>query len=185
MIIRKITTLAAAGCSVALLAGCAGGSSTATTTTSRMAEAAAPGMKEAASAATDAAIKSALPTVDTTAAQALLSPDETLQTVSFPETGSTTVSGKIEGYKSTVYAVPAVAGQTLSVEMTTKSTSAYFNVKDVRDTSGAAVHSGETEGAKATISVSADTTYLIQPFLVRAVARRGSTADYTLTISRK
>jgi hypothetical protein len=37
---------------------------------------------------------------------------------------------------------------------------------------------------KATISVPAD-IYLIDPFLNRAVARSGKTADYQLTISRQ
>jgi hypothetical protein len=126
-----------------------------------------------------------LPPVNTAAAQALLSPDQMLQTVNFPEAGTTTVAGKIEGYRAAAYAVPAMAGQTLTVVMTTRSTSAYFNVRDVRDQSGAAIHRGESDGLTATIRVPADTTYLIDPYLVRAVARRGSTADYTLTITRQ
>jgi hypothetical protein len=183
MIGLKTLTFAAVGCSLALLAGCGSGSSAGTATAPRTAEAAAPAATEAATAAK--AATTGLPAVDTAAAQALISPDQTLQTVSFPETGTTTVSGRIEGYKSVAYAVPAKAGQTLTVTMTTKSTSAYFNVRDVRNQSGAAVHRGEVDGPKATISVPADTTYLIDPYLVRAVARRGSTADYTLTISRQ
>ncbi|MFO1156576.1 MAG: hypothetical protein U1E43_07350 [Rhodospirillales bacterium] len=149
-----------------------------------MAEAAAPAATDAATAAAKAAI-TGLPAVNTAAAQALLSPDQTLQTVDFPETGTTTVAGRIEGNKSVAYAVPARAGQKLTVTMTTSSTSAYFNIKDVRDQSGAAVHRGDVDGPNATISVPADTTYLIDPYLVRAAASRDSTADYTLTISRK
>jgi hypothetical protein len=131
------------------------------------------------------AVPQGLPAVNTAAAQALLSADQTLQTVSFPDTGTTTVSGRIDGYKSVAYAVPARTGQTLTVTMTTPSTSASFNVRDVRDQSGQAVHRGDVDGLTATVAVPADTTYLIDPYLVRAVARRGSTADYTLTISRK
>jgi hypothetical protein len=164
--------------SIVLLSACAGGSSGGTGATTAPAPAA-PAVQAPAAPA------KALPSVDTAAAQALLSPDQTLQTVSFPETGSTTVSGKIVGSKSVAYAVPAKAGQTLTVSLATKSTSAYVNVKDVRDQSGAAVHRGEIDGPKATIRVPADTTYLIDPFLVRAVARRGGTADYTLTIGRQ
>ena len=164
--------------SLAVLASCAGGSSGGTAASTPVPSA------TVAQAAPAAAAKG-LPPVNTAAAQALLSPDQTLQTVNFPEAGTTTVSGKIAGYKSVAYAVPAKAGQTLTVTMTTRSTPAYFNVRDVRDQSGAAVHRGETDGQKATIAVPADTTYLIDPFLERAVARRGSSADYTLNITRQ
>lgn len=163
--------------SLAVLTSCGGGSSGGTATGT-------PTPSAPVAQAPVVATK-ALPPVNTAAAQALLSPDQTLQTVNFAETGTTTVSGKIVGYKSVAYAVPARAGQTLTVTMATASTSAYFNVRDVRDQSGAAVHIGETGGPRAMISVPADTTYLIDPFLVRAVARRGSTADYTLTITRQ
>jgi hypothetical protein len=165
--------------SLAVLSACSGGSSGGSGTT-----AAAPSAPVAQAPAVPAAPKG-LPMVDTAAAQALLSADQTLQTVSFPDTGSTTVSGRIVGYKSVAYAVPAKAGQTLTVTMTTASSSASFNVRDVRDQSGAAVHRGEVDGPKAVVSVPADTTYLIDPFLERAVARRGSSADYTLTIGRQ
>lgn len=174
MIMRRFLPVAGLFASLLVLSACGGGSSGGhATATSAPVATAAP------------AASKGLPAVDTAAAQAMLSPDQTLQTLNFPETGTTTVTGRIAGYKSVVYAVPAKAGQTLTVTMATASTSAYFNVKDVRDQSGAAVHRGEVDGAKATIAVPADTTYLIDPFLVRAVARRGSTADYTLTITRQ
>lgn len=159
--------------------GSSGGSGAATSVQTASAPTTAPAVPAQASGA------KALPTVDTAAAQSLLSQDQTLQAVSFADSGSTTVSGTIQGSKSVAYAVPAKAGQTLTVKMTTTSTSAYFNVRDVRDQSGAAVHRGEIDGSEAIIYVPADTTYLIDPYLVRAVARRGSTASYTLTITRK
>lgn len=173
MNIRKARPLAGLVVSLLVLSACAGGSTSST-----------PAPSSTSGAPVHAAAKG-LPAVDTAAAQALLSPDQTLQTVSFAETGTTTISGRIVGYTSVAYAVPARAGQTLTVVISTASTSAYFNVKDVRDQSGAAVHRGEMDGAKATIAVPADTTYVIDPYLVRAVARRGSAADYTLTISRQ
>ena len=173
--LHRTVPLAAAILALGALSACGGGSSGGTT---------AP-MTTAPVAQAPAAAARGLPAVNTQAAQALLTPEQTLQVVNFPETGTTTVSGRIVGYQSTAYAVPARAGQTLTVTMSTASTSAYFNVKDVRDQSGAAVHIGETAGPRAAIAVPADTTYLIDPFLVRAVARRGSTADYTLTITRQ
>ena len=168
---------------VAFVSACSGGSSGGTGATTSLPTSSAPTAAPAVPA--QASVAKALPTVDTAATQSLLSQDQTLQAVNFAESGSTTVSGTIQGYKSVAYAVPAKAGQTLTVKMTTTSTSAYFNVRDVRDQSGAAVHRGEIDGSEAIISVPADTTYLIDPYLVRAVARRGSTATYTLTITRK
>ena len=127
-----------------------------------------------------------LPMADTAGAQRLLSPDETLQTLDFPESGTKTLSGRIEGDKSVSYALPIRKGQRLEVTMDTKSTSAYFNVQDVKDTSGAALFAGEASGTNtASIRATADTTYVLRPYLNRAVARRGSSADYTLKIERQ
>ena len=131
-------------------------------------------------------LTSGLPPVDTAAAQRLLSPDETLQTLDFPESGTRTLSGRIEGYKSVIYALPIRKGQRLEVTMDTKSSSAYFNIQDVKDPSGAALFAGELSGTNtALIRATADTTYVLRPYLNRAVARRGSTADYTFKIERQ
>jgi 2-keto-3-deoxy-6-phosphogluconate aldolase len=127
-----------------------------------------------------------LPQVDMAAAQRILSPDETLQTLDFPETGTKTVSGRIEGYKSVAYALPIRKGQRLEVTMDTKSTSAYFNIIDTKDTSGAALFAGELSGTNtALIRATEDATYILRPYLNRAVARRGSSADYTFKIERQ
>lgn len=129
---------------------------------------------------------SGLPMIDTAAAQRLLSPDETLQTLNFAESGSQIVSGQIVGRQSSSYAIPLRAGQTLDVTMDTPSDSTYFNIQDARDQSGAAVFAGENATARyASIRASADATYVIRPFLNRAVARRGSTTNYTLKIERQ
>lgn len=131
------------------------------------------------------AMAGGLPSIDTAAAQRLLSPDETLQTLNLPATGGQTVTGRVEGYRSAAYAIPLRAGQTLDVTMDTPSDSAYFNIQDAKDQSGAAVFAGETAAARyASIRASSDATYVIRPFLNRAVARRGSTANYTLKIER-
>jgi len=113
-----------------------------------------------------------------------LGPDETLQRIPVQTGVPVTVNGKINGYKSNVYAVTIGAGQSLNVKFDTRSTSAYFNVIDGADGSGAALHRSEVDGKVATVTATRPTTYLIQPFLVRAVARRGRTAEYTLTITR-
>jgi hypothetical protein len=127
-----------------------------------------------------------LPAIDTAAAQGILSPDEQLQTLDFPASGTKTVSGRIEGYKTTAFALPVSKGQRLEVEMDTPSSSAYFNVYDAQDHSGAALFAGEREGTStALIRVAEDATYVIRPYLVRAVARRGSSAKYTFKIERQ
>lgn len=126
-----------------------------------------------------------LPAADAAAAQRLLSPDETLQTLTFPPSGSTTASGRIMGYASPAYAVPVAAGQTLVVIMESPSDNAYFNVHDAADSSGAAVFRGEVEGRTARISAPADMTYVIRPFQPQAMARRNETASYSFTIERR
>lgn len=127
-----------------------------------------------------------LPKLDLAAAKGLLTPDETLQTLDFPETGAKTLSGRIVGYKTAVYALPIRKGQRLDVTMDTKSSSAYFNIQDVKDTSGAALFAGETAATNtAVVRASEDATLLLRPYLNRAVARRGSSADYTFKIERK
>jgi len=131
-------------------------------------------------------VSSGLPAVDTVAAQRLLSPDETLNTLDFPASGTKTLSGRIEGYKSVAYALPVRKGQRLEVTMESPSTSAYFNIQDAKDTSGAALFAGETEGTNtALLRVQEDATYVLRPFLVRAAARRGASADYTFKIERQ
>lgn len=115
-----------------------------------------------------------------------LSSDETLQTLDFPASGTKTLSGRIEGYKTVAYALPVRQGQRLEVTMESPSSSAYFNIYDAKDTSGAALFAGETAGTDpALIRVNGDATYVIRPFLVRAVARRGQSANYTLKIERQ
>lgn len=139
----------------------------------------------AATGAGTSAMTGGLPSIDTGAAQRLLSPDETLQTLNLPATGGQTVSGRVEGYRSVAYAIPLRAGQTLDVTMDTPSDSAYFNIQDAKDPSGAAVFAGEASNARyGSVRASTDTTYVIRPYLNRAVARRGSQANYTLKIER-
>jgi hypothetical protein len=127
-----------------------------------------------------------LPRVDTAAAQRLLTPDESLQTLDFPTSGTKTLSGRVQGYQTVVYALPIRQGQRLEVTMDTPSDSAYFNIVDAKDTSGAALFAGEATNTRtALIRATEDATYLLRPYLNRAVARRGSSADYTFKIERQ
>lgn len=104
--------------------------------------------------------------------------------VTFARTGSTTVQGQVSGDTAPVYAVPVAAGQTLTATFASPSANLYFNVSDAADHSGAALHRGEVDGATATLKAERDTTFVIQPYQPRAMARRGETAPFTLTVSR-
>ena len=136
-------------------------------------------------AAAPAQVAVTLPAVDTTAVQARLTPDNTLEVLNFDAVGTTTASGEIKGYKAPVYAVPVAAGQTLVVAFKSANTSLYMNVTDAADASGAAVHRGEVDGPNATLTAAKDTTYLLQPFMVRAAARRGESGPFEITVTRK
>ena len=125
------------------------------------------------------------PVVDQAALKALLSPDETLEVVTLDPAGAASVSGEVKGYKAPVYAVPVAAGQTLVVAFASANTSLYMNVTDAADASGAAVHRGEVDGPNATLTAAKDTTYLLQPFMVRAAARRGESGPFEITVTRK
>ena len=114
-----------------------------------------------------------------------LSQDETLRRIAVPANGSISIKGTIEGYKHEVYAISIGVGETLTVRFDTRSTSAYFNVIDASDASGAAIHRGEVDGKSALVKAARPMTYLIQPYLVRAVARRGARAGYTFSIARQ
>lgn len=125
-----------------------------------------------------------MPQPNATAAQALLSSDETLESLDFPRQGTRTVQGQIKGYRSTAYAVPVSSGQTVTVTLASKINAAGFNVYDVGKAQEA-VHRGEAQGLSATLHATTDTTFVIRPYLMRSVARRGTVAAYTLTVDRQ
>lgn len=125
----------------------------------------------------------AAPALDKAALQGLLTPDETLEVVSLDAAGAASVSGEVKGYKAPVYAVPVAMGQTLSVAFEPSNSNLYFNVVDAADTSGAAVHRGEVDGASASITTSKAGVYLIKPFQPRATARRGEAGTFKLTLA--
>lgn len=74
-------------------------------------------------------------------------------------------------------------GERLRVSFQSKSQSAYFNIIDEADPSGAAVFVGQINASRETvITAAADGVYLLQPYLVRALARRGKSASYVFDI---
>ncbi|MCA9410786.1 MAG: META domain-containing protein [Candidatus Omnitrophica bacterium] len=128
-------------------------------------------------------VGSEMPPVDIEGARALLSEDETLKILGVTiDQGLVLNDKKIEGYKSEAYAVAVPGNTRLRVEMASKNPSTYYNIHDVRDQSGAAVHRSDVDGSVAVINVAVPTTYLIRPYLFRNAAREGKTADYTLWV---
>lgn len=99
-------------------------------------------------------------------------------------TSSATVQGKLQGNKVEArdYVVRAGAGQTMTVQMDTKSTSTYFNV--LPPGSDEALFRGEmADGSKWTGVLPASCDYRVRVFLNRAAARQGKSSAYTLKIS--
>lgn len=112
-----------------------------------------------------------------------LSPDETRVEVQLPKTGVKVLKGKIRGYKATVFALRVRQGQDLKVSFESRSDSAFFNIVDESDSSGAALFVGQNTTAKSIeMPIAADGTYLLQPYLVRSVARRGKQVDFLMKI---
>lgn len=126
-----------------------------------------------------------LPPADMAAAQRLVSADETLQVLSFPAAGSVMVSGVVDGYKSPAYLVPAAAGQSLALVLSSRSPNAYFNVHDAADSSGQALFNGNTGERTATLTAARAMTFVIRPFQPRASARRGERVPYDLEVARR
>jgi hypothetical protein len=139
----------------------------------------------AGSANTGGSAAVSLPQPDVAAAERLISPDETLQTLTFPAEGSTSVNGRVVGYKTVSYAVPVAQGQRLEVELRSDSSNAYFNIHDAADSSGAAVFNGNTGARVARLTAPRDMTFVIRPFQPRASARRGESFEYTFLIDRR
>lgn len=99
-------------------------------------------------------------------------------------TSSATVQGKLQGNKVETrdYVVRAGAGQTMTVQMETKSTSTYFNV--LPPGSDEALFRGEmADGPTWTGALPASGDYRVRIFLNRAAARQGKSSAYTLKIS--
>jgi hypothetical protein len=136
--------------------------------------------------ARDAGVRPALPVVDWVAAKGRRGPGERLEVLAFPDPGTRTVGGQIEGESTTVYAVPARAGQRIEVSMASTDPGASFEILDARrrdDWGPLATASGE--GAGAGIFVPLDGTYLVRPHVTRPALERTAAADYVLTIARR
>jgi len=103
------------------------------------------------------------------------------ETVQFA-TGATSAQlrGSIRGSAGVDYRISARAGQTLAVTMKSSNASSYFNINPPG--SDAAMFIGSTKGSEAAVALPTDGTYVVRVYLMRNAARRGETAQYTLTV---
>lgn len=127
----------------------------------------------------------AAPTASADAARAMLGAEETLETLDLGTAGTRTVEGEIRGYRTTAYAVAMQPGQVLEVRMQSSSRTPGFNVFDVAQPQGPAIHRGETQGRSARLTARSATTFVIRPYAPRAFARRGAIFRYSLAVTRR
>lgn len=100
--------------------------------------------------------------------------------VSFPAgSNGTTLGGKIVGDDAVRYVLEARAGQRMAVEMMTTNASAYFNITAPGATE--AMHIGSIVGNSFDGILPAGGGYAIEVYLMRNAARRGETADFTIS----
>jgi hypothetical protein len=100
--------------------------------------------------------------------------------VSFPAgSNGTTLAGAITGDDDVRYSLGATAGQRMTVEMATTNASAYFNIT----APGAieALHIGSVAGNSFSGILPASGTYTVEVYLMRNAARRGETAEFTIS----
>ncbi len=125
------------------------------------------------------------PEPNTSAAQRMLSLDETLETPSFAANGGTVVDATIDGYKTAVYVIGLVKGQHLTVQLESDNPNVYFDVLEPTfGGSSAKIFSTEAACRGARIHARSDTTYVIRPFLAKSLAERNASVRYTLCINR-
>ena len=102
------------------------------------------------------------------------------------KTGAT-ISGAIKGYATMHYFVGATAGQTMTVNLQSKSTSTYFNIFAPGKIPGQdeAMFIGDTGGSSFVGVLPATGDYVIQVYLYRNAARRNESASFKLGIEIK
>lgn len=90
------------------------------------------------------------------------------------------VSGRITGDETVDYTLRAKAGQTLHAKLKADSAMAYFNVLPP-GSSGEAIFIGSTLGDTFEGKLEQDGEYTVRVYQMRAGARRGESAQYTLS----
>lgn len=97
-----------------------------------------------------------------------------------------TLSGGVKGYDSANFLIGAKAGQEMKVSFRPSNASCYINVWPPGQRpggSGSAIFIGSTEGNEFGGTLSQDGTYMVQAYLMRNEARRGTTCKFDLVVS--
>lgn len=92
-----------------------------------------------------------------------------------------TIKGHLKGRETIDYVLRARAGQTMTVNLKTSHTGAYFNVLPP-GSDNEAIFIGQIGGKHFEGKLPKDGDYKIRVYLVRAAARRSESAKYTLTV---
>ena len=95
-------------------------------------------------------------------------------------TTSSTIKGTIKGDSSVDYKIGARAGQTLNVRLQSSNSSNYFNV--IVPGADSAMFVGSMSGNSFTGTLPSSGDYTVRVYLMRNAARRGESANYTLTV---
>lgn len=103
------------------------------------------------------------------------------ETVHFaPGTSGSTLKSQVKGYNSVQYSLGVKAGQKMSVQLDSSNASLYFNI--TAPAASAALYNGSIDGNGTTVTIPSSGNYVIDVYLMRNAARRGETANYTLTL---
>jgi len=94
---------------------------------------------------------------------------------------SAQLHGSIKGGGSTEYTLNARAGQALAVALAPTNASLNFNIN--APGSKESMFIGSVQGAKASVVLPADGSYVVQVYLMRNAARRDESASYTLDVA--
>jgi hypothetical protein len=115
------------------------------------------------------------------AASATGATDVREETVRFARgTSGSTIQGSIKDYESVRYSVDVKAGQKMSVQLDTSSTSNYLNI--TAPGASETLFNGSIKGNGTSFVIPSSGNYVIDVYLMRNAARREETANYTLTI---
>lgn len=98
-----------------------------------------------------------------------------------PGRDNLTVQGRIRGYEVRDYQIRARAGQTILIDFRPSSRFAFFNL--MGPGADAAMFAGDAKGNRFEGRAPASGVYRVRVYLVRAAARRGETASYSLAVS--
>ncbi|SNT37979.1 hypothetical protein SAMN05421763_1139 [[Luteovulum] sphaeroides subsp. megalophilum] len=97
-----------------------------------------------------------------------------------PGTSGSTINGRIKGYNAVQYSLGVKAGQKMSVQLDSGNASLYFNI--TAPGASEALYNSSIDGNGTSVTIPSSGTYAIDVYLMRNAARRGETANYSLTL---